>query len=386
MQKIFLRVNLAGTLTLLPLAAAFLAFGDYGPGLVNLACAVISAGFYLWLRRTGRGLEAVVNAQLLLVQIVCAATTFMLGGFAASGYGFVWALLSPMAAVVFTQARRVWLWFVLFLLLLTALFVFQYVPDRPMPHLMWMGLSLANLGGASALILLMLYSATMQLRSEQKRSEDLLLNVLPKDVAEILKDRPRVVADHFPQASILFADIADFTPLSAQLQPSAVVALLDEVFSAFDALAERYGVEKIKTIGDCYMIASGVPVPRDDHAQVLVNLALEMQALTAARTFGGRRIALRIGINSGPVVAGVIGRKKFIYDLWGDAVNLASRMESHGAQGAVQIAEQTYRLVADAFECMSIGTIDVKGCGPTPAWRVTAARAAMTPLAAGSGS
>lgn len=384
-QKIFLYVNLAGTLMLLPLAAVFLIFGDYGPGLINLTYAVISAGFYLWLRRTGQGLEVIVNAQLLLVQVVCASTTFMLGGFAESGYGFVWALLSPMAAVVFTQARRVWLWFALFMLLLTTLFVFQFVPAHPMPHTMWMGLSLANLGGASTLILLMLYQATMQLRAEQKRSEDLLLNVLPKDVAEILKDTPRVVADYFPQASILFADIAGFTPLSAEMRPEEVVALLDEVFSAFDALAEQYGVEKIKTIGDCYMIAAGVPSPREDHAQALVRLALEMQALAASRTFGGRHIALRIGINSGPVVAGVIGRKKFIYDLWGDSVNLASRMESHGTHGAVQIAEATYLLVSDSFECHSLGDIDVKGCGPTPAWRVTAVRAATAPLAAGSG-
>jgi guanylate cyclase len=143
-----------------------------------------------------------------------------------------------------------------------------------------------------------------------------------------------------------------------------LVALLDEVFTHFDALVENYGLEKIKTIGDCYMVASGVPRPRPDHAQVLTRLALEMQAYVAAREFHGRTLAFRIGINSGPVVAGVIGRKKFIYDLWGDAVNTASRMESHSLPDRIQVSESTYEALKEAYEFESRGVIDVKGKGP----------------------
>ena len=161
----------------------------------------------------------------------------------------------------------------------------------------------------------------------QQRAEMLLLNILPKEISEALKVTPRTIADEFTAASILFADVVEFTPMAAAMTPLQLVDLLNEVFQCFDGLVEKYDLEKIKTIGDCYMVASGVPSPRPDHAVALVNLALDMQAVIAERRFGGRQLAFRIGINSGPVVAGVIGRKKFIYDLWGETVNLASRME-----------------------------------------------------------
>ena len=156
-----------------------------------------------------------------------------------------------------------------------------------------------------------------------------------------------------------------------------LVDLLNEVFQCFDGLVEKYDLEKIKTIGDCYMVASGVPRPRPDHAVALVNLALDMQAVIAERRFGGRQLAFRIGINSGPVVAGVIGRKKFIYDLWGEAVNLASRMESHGRSRCVQITRSTHDLINDSFDCEALGLMDVKGAGPTEVWHVIGRRTAL---------
>lgn len=146
--------------------------------------------------------------------------------------------------------------------------------------------------------------------------------------------------------------------------------LLNEVFSHFDGLVEKYDVEKIKTIGDCYMVASGVPRPRSDHAHVLTRLALEMRDFVKQHEFQGVKISLRIGLNSGPVVAGVIGRKKFIYDLWGDAVNTASRMESHGSSGVIQITRATYDLIKDSFACEYLGTVDVKGKGEMEVWQV----------------
>ena len=170
-------------------------------------------------------------------------------------------------------------------------------------------------------------------------------------------------------ASILFADVVDFTPWSETLPPAEVVGYLDRLFSHFDGLAERYGLEKIKTIGDCYMVAAGVPTPRPDHAPALAHMALEMlEAMRANDDIRHLGLELRIGINSGPVVAGVIGRKRFLYDLWGDAVNTASRMESHGTPGRIQITRATYELVASEFVCEPRGTVAIKGKGEVEAW------------------
>ncbi len=208
------------------------------------------------------------------------------------------------------------------------------------------------------------------LRIEQEKSENLLLNILPKDIAELLKKKPDSIAEQYSEASILFADVVDFTPMSSQMKPIELVELLNQVFSQFDGLVEKYDLEKIKTIGDCYMVASGVPRPRPDHAQVITCLALDMQTIVKKSDYFGRKLTFRIGINSGPVVAGVIGRKKFIYDLWGDAVNTASRMESNGTGGLGQITQETYNLINDDFICESRGVIKVKGKGELPVWFV----------------
>ena len=208
------------------------------------------------------------------------------------------------------------------------------------------------------------------LRIEQEKSENLLLNILPKDIAELLKKKPDSIAEQYSEASILFADVVNFTPMSSQMKPIELVGLLNQVFSQFDDLVEKYDLEKIKTIGDCYMVASGVPRPRQDHAQVITCLALDMQEIVKKSDYFGRKLTFRIGINSGPVVAGVIGRKKFIYDLWGDAVNTASRMESNGTGGLVQITQETYNLINEDFICESRGVINVKGKGELPVWFV----------------
>jgi PAS domain S-box-containing protein len=215
-----------------------------------------------------------------------------------------------------------------------------------------------------------LQAAKAMAEAEHEKSESLLLNILPRDIAALLKRGDAVIAEHFDSASILFADLVNFTPFSAQLSPDELIGLLNEIFSYFDQLVDHYGLEKIKTIGDCYMVASGVPVSRADHAQALARLALDIQAYMASRQFLGHSLQFRIGINSGPVVAGVIGRKKFIYDLWGDTVNMASRMESHGIGGCIQITEATYRLIADEFACEPKGLVNIKGKGEMPVWHV----------------
>ncbi|NJK99878.1 MAG: PAS domain-containing protein [Spirulinaceae cyanobacterium SM2_1_0] len=206
--------------------------------------------------------------------------------------------------------------------------------------------------------------AEAALRLEQEKSERLLLNILPKPIAEKLKQRPGSLAEQFNEVTILFADIVGFTPLSASLQPIELVDLLNQVFSQFDNLAEHLEIEKIKTIGDAYMVAAGLPVPRADHAAAMAEMALAMQrVVTSLRTPHGAPLQIRIGINTGVVVAGVIGTKKFIYDLWGDAVNIASRMESQGKPGCIQVTESTYVRIKDHFHLEPRGPIPIKGKG-----------------------
>lgn len=206
------------------------------------------------------------------------------------------------------------------------------------------------------------------LREEQARSEQLLLNILPAPIAHRLKQAPGVIADRFEEVTVLFADLVGFTELAAARSPEQVVGMLNEVFSHFDALADRHGLEKIKTIGDAYLAVGGAPMPRADHACAVVAMALDMQA--AVRGIAGGELVVRIGVHSGPVVAGVIGARKFSYDLWGDTVNIASRMESHGAAGRVQISAATYQLVRGCFACEPRGCIAIKGRGELEAWYV----------------
>ncbi|MEM6254697.1 MAG: adenylate/guanylate cyclase domain-containing protein [Cyanobacteria bacterium P01_D01_bin.156] len=203
--------------------------------------------------------------------------------------------------------------------------------------------------------------AETALRSEQEKTEALLRNVLPSAIAHRLKNdlSNRVaIASRFENVTILFADIVGFTELAAHTAPTKLVCRLNDIFSVFDALAEHHGLEKIKTIGDAYMVVGGVPAPMENHAIAVMSMAIDMQA--AVKEHG---LQLRIGINTGPVVAGVIGKKKFSYDLWGDAVNIASRMESHGVEDRIQVSADTYELLKDKFLFEDRGCIDVKGRG-----------------------
>ena len=206
-------------------------------------------------------------------------------------------------------------------------------------------------------------------RAQREHIERLMLRVFPEQVATAL-GQDKVVADEFDSASILFADIEGFTAMSDGMPANEVVAMLNEVYSELDALVDELRLEKIKTIGDCYMVAAGVPEPRSDHAEALCDFGLRMQAFVAGRTFRGYQLRFRVGINSGPIFAGVIGRKRFLYDLWGDAVNVASRMESTGIAGSVQITDATYQLVRDRFRCEERGIVEVRGKGPMRTWRL----------------
>ena len=201
---------------------------------------------------------------------------------------------------------------------------------------------------------------------ERLRAENLLFNILPMSIAERLKLKKgdQTIADGFSNVSVLFLDLVGFTELSSRKSPEELVDILNRVFSEFDDLTHEYGLEKIKTIGDSYMVASGIPEYREDHAHKICAFSLRLNSiLNKINTELGENLQMRIGINTGPVVAGVIGKKKFIYDLWGDAVNIASRMESHGIIGEIQLSDSTYELVKDEFQFEVRGEIEVKGKG-----------------------
>ena len=212
------------------------------------------------------------------------------------------------------------------------------------------------------------------IQAQRDQADKLLYNVLPERIAEKLKQSNATIAEEFSSATVLFADIVNFTPISAHFTPHEVVDMLDELFSSFDELVDKYGVEKIQVAGDGYMVAAGVPTPRPDHANVLAHLALDMlDCVKNEALLGGKHpIEIRIGLNSGSLLGGVIGRKKYFYALWGDTVNTASRMESHGSSGKIQITRATYELVRDDFECEYMGRINIKGKGQMEVWHLIA--------------
>ena len=319
------------------------------------------------------------------VAILLAPTLSMipLGGFLASGGVGLWGILAPLGALVFSDVRSAVRWYLAYLVVFLGSGVAGEALDPiwPPPPSWFTSTMLAlniAVGGAIMFTLLAVFASQRRdaleaLRQEQAKAENLLLNILPRSIADRLKAGTEPIADEFGSASILFADVVDFTPWSQGLPPAEVVGYLDHLFSRMDELAERYGVEKIKTIGDCYMVAAGVPTPRSDHARALALMALEMLE-ACSDEIGHLGLELRVGINSGPVVAGVIGRKRFLYDLWGDAVNTASRMEEHGTPGDIQITNATYELLKDEFVCRRRGTIEVKGKGEMETWYLVGPR------------
>ncbi|HBY95838.1 MAG TPA: hypothetical protein DEP84_18100 [Chloroflexi bacterium] len=335
--------------------------------------AVLLGLLIVFILTRGRNYHWFITSQLALVLLIPAFVTVMLGGFVTMG-GVLWGMLAPVGVLLFYgPCRQAVYWFGAYTAVVVAGLLLQWYfhttnTISPVITSLLFGLSALSV---AAFVFGALYYFVRQRNLFQEKSEALLLNILPAEIAAILKSENRVIADHYEGASILFADAVNFTPLATQMTPIELVGLLDAIFSHFDGLVDKYGLEKIKTIGDCYMVAAGVPRPRPDHAQSLAQVALEMQDYARQQTFaGGRQVAFRIGINSGPVVAGVIGRKKFIYDLWGDTVNTASRMESHSQSGQIQITRATYELIKDSFLCESRGTIPVKGKGDMEVWHI----------------
>jgi adenylate cyclase len=368
------------TALILPVSAVwgglYIGFGSWA-GITAFMYFAVSLASLVVFARTGR-FRLLLLIQCLDILLAPTAGQMFVGGFLPSGGVALWAILAPLGALVFLEVRRAIRWFVAFVLvfLLTGIAGELFFPDADFPTWFPSTMLALNIVGAGAIAFTLLASFAKQrnealaaLRVEQERSELLLMNILPGSIAERLKSAHQTIADHFDAASILFADVVDFTPFAQRLAPAEVVGILDELFSHFDTLVERHGLEKIKTIGDAYMAAAGAPDPSPDHARRAALLALDMrEAVATSGVCEGLGLELRIGINSGPVVAGVIGSKRFIYDLWGDAVNTASRMESQSTPGAIQITRATYELLKDDFVCRRRGTIEVKGKGQMETW------------------
>jgi guanylate cyclase len=371
------RKGLLVSFTLLTLPAAVLWGALYwfvderGAAAVPWVYGLVTA-LGLWAFHLTRAFAPFRTILLVSILLAPAMMSVLLGGFAASSGVILWSLLAPFAAIAFATPGQARAWFGAYLIVLVATTALAGIV-RPVPAAVPEGLHLTllsmNIGAVSLLAFLLMASFARQREDAQRRADELLLNILPRRVADLLKARQQRIAEQIEATTIVFADVVDFTPMSSRLAPSEVVDLLDRVFTAFDDLAETYGLEKIKTIGDCYMVAAGVPVPREDHAQAAADMALAMCAVVdRMERDDGTQLQLRIGLNSGPVVAGVIGRKRFIYDLWGDVVNTASRMESHGAPGRIQLTASTHELIRDEFECVPRGPVQVKGKGAVEAW------------------
>jgi len=322
------------------------------------------------------------RSQLWMSLLLPFALQWSLGGFIPSSAVSLWAITCPLGALLFVGARQSVPWFGAFAGLVAVSAVIDPTLAADAPHIpsgvVVAFFALNILGVSTTAYALLQYFVRARERAlselarehralehEQAKSERLLLNVLPEPVAARLKKDEGIIADACPGVTVLFADIVGFTPLSEQLSAPDLVALLDRVFAGWDALAARHGVEKIKTIGDAYMAAGGIPLPRADHAEAIAELALAMRP-EVARCAAETRLALevRIGIDTGPVVAGVIGRTKFIYDLWGDTVNTASRMESHALPGTIQVTQRAYQHLRERYELRPRGKVEIKGKGP----------------------
>ena len=356
----------------------FLAFEERVAATIPLTYTAVSAAGFVVLAFT-RDLRLFRTSQLLAILLLPFLLMLSLGGFVHGSAVILWSSLCPLGAMLSVGRMQAISWFSAFLGLLAISVALEPFArsDNSLPTAVVIAFFAMNVTAVSAVAFVLLQYFIKQLEQEREKSERLLLNVLPREIAAVLKEDKSIIADQFDEVSILFADVVGSTALAVRLTPTELVEVLNEAFSYFDSLVDKYDVEKIRTIGDNYMVASGVPRPRRDHAQALASMALEMNRYSRDGLASERTpLQFRIGMNSGPVVAGVIGYKKFHYDIWGDAVNTASHMESHGEPGRIQIARPIYELLKQDFVCQPRGPIQVKGKGEMETWFLDGARPA----------
>ncbi len=346
-------------------------------GLLPIGYAVISLPALIFWRTTKR-LELLIWIQLFIVTGISFLLALGLGGYVGSGAMVLWAFLGPIGAIIFLSRRQAVGFLAAFLVLLIAVAVVHPTLEvrNGLPDWAILLFFVLNIGAASAVTFgLFRYFVSENrrihelLEIEQDKSEALLSNVLPAAIAKILKDSDETVAEQYDSVSVLFADVVGFTPLAESLSANDLVEMLNTVFTRFDELVTGCRAEKIGTIGDSYMVVAGAPERHADHAEILATLALAMMDAVEQMTSAvAPDLEFRMGINTGPVVAGVIGTTRLQYDIWGDTVNLAARLESHGIPGKIQISQTTHDAVQDRFRCEHRGVIDIKGKGSIDTW------------------
>jgi len=348
------------------------------------------------------------TTQLGLFLFMPFVAQWSMGNFITASGISLWGLLAPIGAILFFGVRESLAWFFayIFLTALSGGFDF-YLADMvnqsspPVPLRTSIFFFALNFAAVSSIVYLLLRFSTLEkqklqshmqeahrlLQIEQERSERLLLNILPGAVAERLKNSNQTIADGFADVTVMFADIVNFTKVAEGLSPQQVFSMLNRIFSSFDELAEAYGLEKIKTIGDAYMVAGGLAQSKEDYSDAIADLALAMRELLH-RDFEVNRMHLevRIGIGTGPVVAGVVGKKKFIYDLWGDTVNIASRITTEGVPGMIQVDETTYRRLRERYDFFDPQTLYLKGKGNMTVYRLAGKRSQEDNAAPGPSS
>ena len=341
----------------------------FGIGLtaaLPLAFAVIVGSAFIASHIT-RDHRIAVYVQIVCIIYIPTFIQWSTGGAFDAGFVMAWAFLGPLIALMFFSVPRAAIWQGLFLVNVVITVAFndtfasnaQAVSDGERLFFLAM-----NLGMASVVVFVFAAYFVRNALNEKKKADNLLRNILPDKIARTLKSRDGVIAEEFGNASVLFADIVDYTNYSSNKPPAIVVSKLDDIFHRFDELADKHGLEKIKTIGDAYLVVGGLPEPHPNHERAMAEMAIDMiEAVSFVEADAGRPFTVRIGIHCGPVVAGVIGRRKFAYDLWGDTVNVASRLESNGVPGRIQVSESFANYVGAHFRFESRGRITMKGKG-----------------------
>lgn len=342
-------------------------YGGWAIFIFSAACLILWLP-QLWL--------PVFSIAVIAIMPMVLLTTVFSGGFQSGLEAIVWMLQIPIAASLFIGPRFTIVALITYIAGIIAAALLEPFAQSIAPEIA-LGTRMQIAANNMIMMGILATAAGLYLVRQvdyfRRRADNLLLNILPGPIALRLKESSETIADAYGEVTVLFADIVGSTPLFSQLDPVEAVDWLNEVFTMFDRLVEKYDLEKIRTIGDSYMAASGVPTPRADHAQAMALFALELiHRLEEMPARHGTRLSFRVGINSGPLVAGVIGRSKFQYDLWGDTVNVASRMESHGVAGKIQVTSATHELLKDDFECVNRGEVQIKGKGNMETWFVVA--------------
>ena len=352
-----------GALVRLIFAALNFDGGETQAGVILLSFGLVSVVALVALRLEPGWFVGIIYVLLVFQIVEPLVETVAQGGLAASGMVILYGILAVLGALIVLSVRNaLWTFLAFAVTVILAVVLPNWIEPLTVNDAGDAGIAINTIVATGFVFAGMAYFVRQRDRF-QRESDDLLHNILPHEIATRLKANNTIIADAYESASVLFADMVGFTPLSASMSPPELIELLNDVFASFDGFVEDLGLEKIRTVGDEYMVAAGIPDARSDHAHAIAELALRIRDHTETNQFDGHDIKMRIGINSGPLVAGVVGTHKFSYDLWGDVVNVASRMETECIPGSIQVTETTYELIRDAFVCEPRGVVSVKGKG-----------------------